>query len=254
MGCERPEAQNFTIALLEIAWKPILEKYMLLRPLPLYLLALAVSVVSSNAMAAEETLPPTRVNSPPASAETPLEHRGVRLEWLEFGLGTIQVEPAGAGSGKMDGVGGRLAGQVLLDEFTLLHAGAEHAISELAGQEDINQQQYFAGLAFAAPLSEYTRLLLETGWLREDFSQQGSIRQAEQGMYAAASLNFTLGNRVEVNLRSRGDRMFDRRRHDSEITLLLNVTNAFSVGLVAQVRHIATEDESRLYLVSRYSL
>ena len=179
---------------------------------------------------------------------------GVRLEWLELALGGMEVEPESGNRQKSDGPAGRLSGQFLLSEFTVLRLGAEHGISQLRGQEDVAQEQYFAGLAFAAPIGSHTRLFLETGWLREDFSQEAIARQSAQGLYAAIGVNFTLGNRVEFSLRSRGDALFGQRRHDNEIGVLVHANNRYSIGLSAAVRHTSSEEERRIYLVSRINL
>lgn len=232
---------------------------MSLRSKFLNLLFILACGASANIHAAEETLPPTRVSgaqapaesSPDTSAEQSILQEGVRMEWLELALGGMEVEPEFGNQAKSDGPAGRLSSQFLLSEFTVLRLGAEQGISQLAGEEDVAQEQYFAGLAFAAPIGSHTRLFLETGWLREDFSQESAIRQTAQGLYAAVGLNFTLGKRVELSLRSRGDALFGQRRHDNEIGLLVNASNRYSIGLSAAVRHSSSEEERRIYLVSR---
>lgn len=145
------------------------------------------------------------------------------MNYIGFSAFEYASEPANGGSGAYwSGPGAAFEFGWEPADFTVLTGRFRRTEAELersSGIGELTEDHYELSLAFAAPLGERTRLLLEMGWAREEFQIETHSSSAitiitddSQGLYAAIELRAMLGRWFELDLRSAGHQLFDTRR------------------------------------------
>lgn len=126
-------------------------------------------------------------------------------------------------------------------EFAVITGRLRHTQADLersSNTGETTEDHYEVGLAFAAPLAERTRLLLEMGWAQEEFN--GEVRADtlttitvgdSQGLYAAIELRTMLGRWFELDLRSTGHQLFDTRRQVHSAGFRFHVSRRVAFGM-----------------------
>ena len=164
------------------------------------------------------------------------------MDYIGFRVFEHASEPVEDGGGEhWNGPGAAFEFGWEASDFTVVTGRLRRTEAELersAATGELTEDHYELGLAFAAPLGERTRLLLEMGWAREEFdieTHSGPVSARStgdsQGLYAAIELRAMLGRWFELDLRSAGHRLFDTRRQVHSGGFRFHVSRRLAFGV-----------------------